>query len=94
MYYVCFDLDGQCKFIKNKTSYLLKKYVLGCYLSVNRISSYSSNQGDSQELLAQQALCDCEFVQLPKVQIWFPVIIFLTRNLKYHLRGTWVTDDE
>jgi len=25
----------------------LKKYVLGCHLSVNKISSYSSNQGGS-----------------------------------------------
>jgi len=27
----------------------LGKYVLGCHLSVNKISSYSSNQGGSQE---------------------------------------------
>ena len=32
-----FDLDGECKFIKNKTLELLKKYVLGCDLGwVNR----------------------------------------------------------
>ena len=27
-----FDLDDECKFIKNKTSYLLKKHVLRCQL--------------------------------------------------------------
>jgi len=27
-----FDLDGECKFIKNKILQLLYKYVLGCHL--------------------------------------------------------------
>jgi len=27
-----FDLDGECKFIKNTTISLVKKYVLGCHL--------------------------------------------------------------
>ena len=29
-----FDLDGECKFIKNKTLLLLKKYVVGRHLSL------------------------------------------------------------
>jgi len=33
IYVLCvFDLDGEYKFIKNKTLWLLKKYVLGCNL--------------------------------------------------------------
>jgi len=32
IYVFVFDLDGECKFIKNKTLWLLKKYVLGCHL--------------------------------------------------------------
>ena len=32
-----FDLDGKCKFIKNKTLQLLKKYVFSCHVGwVNR----------------------------------------------------------
>jgi len=32
-----FDLDGECKFINNKTLQLLKKYVPGCHIGwVNR----------------------------------------------------------
>jgi len=44
--YVLFvlDLDGECKFAENKTMQLLKKYVLGCNISVYRIF-YSSNLG-------------------------------------------------
>ena len=32
MYYFVFDLDGECKFIKNKTLQWLKKYVLGNHI--------------------------------------------------------------
>jgi len=48
-------------------------------------------------LVAQQALCNCEFVQL-KHSVYSPDLApsdyLLIRNLKYHLRGTWFTDDE
>jgi len=43
-----FDLDGECKFIKNKTTWLLRKCVQ-FFFSVNRIFFCSSNQGGSQE---------------------------------------------
>ena len=50
-----------------------------------------------KSMVAQQALCDCEFVQLnhpaysPELA---PSDNFQIRNLKYCLRGTWFTDDE
>ena len=50
-----------------------------------------------KSLVAQQALCNCEFVQLnhpaysPDLA---PSDYFLIRNLKYHFRGSWFTNDE
>jgi len=48
-------------------------------------------------MVAQQAVCNCEFVQLnhpaysPDLA---PSKYFLIRNLKYRLLGTWFIDDE
>jgi len=55
------------------------------------------HQQAHKSLVAQQALCDCEFVQLnhPVSSLDLaPSNYFLIRNLKYHLPGTWFTDDE
>ena len=46
-----------------------------------------------KSLVAQQALCNCEFVQLnhPAYSLDLaPSNYFLIKNLKYHLRGTWL----
>ena len=46
---------------------------------------------------AQQALRDCEFVQLNHPAYSPDLALsdyFLIRNLKCHLRGTWFTDDK
>jgi len=48
-------------------------------------------------LVAQQALSDCEFVQLNHPAYSLDLAAsdhFLIRNLKYLLRGTWFTEDE
>jgi len=50
-----------------------------------------------KSLVAQQALCNCEFVQLhhPTYSLDLaPSNYFQIRNLKYRLRGTWFVDDE
>jgi len=50
-----------------------------------------------KSLVAQQAVCDCEFVQLnhPAYSLDLaPSNYFLIRNLKYRLRGTWFIDDK
>ena len=47
--------------------------------------------------VAQQARCDCEFVQLNSPAYspdLAPSDYFLIRNLKLHLRRTWFIDDE
>ena len=44
-----FDLDGECKFIKKQNNIVIKEICSSG--SINRISSYSSNQGSSQEVL-------------------------------------------
>jgi len=50
-----------------------------------------------KSLVAQQALCNCEFVQLnhpaysPDLA---PSNYFLIRNLKYRLRETWFIDSD
>ena len=43
--YFVFDLDGECEFIKTK--YYSEEICSWRHLSVNQISSYSSNQGGS-----------------------------------------------
>jgi len=65
-----------------------------CHLAV---WLFHDNAPALKSLVAQQALCDCEFVQLNH-STYSPDLAlsdyFLIRNLKYHLRGTWFTDDE
>jgi len=49
-----------------------------------------------KSLVAQQALCNCEFVQRnhPAYSLDLaPSNYFLIRNLKHRLRGTWFTDE-
>jgi len=58
---------------------------------------FHDNAPAQKSLVAQQALCSCEFVQLnhPAYSLdWAPSNYFLIRNLKYRLRGTWFIDDE
>jgi len=66
-----------------------------CHL---RVWLFHDNAPAHKSLVAQQAVCDCEFVQLnhpaysPDLA---PSDYFLIRNLKYRLRGTWwwITED-
>ena len=58
---------------------------------------FHDNAPAHKSLVAQQAVCNCEFVQLnrPAYSLHLaPSNYFLIRNLKYHLRGTWFIDDE
>jgi len=50
-----------------------------------------------KSLVAQQALCNCEFVALnhPAYSLDLaPSSYFLIRKWKYRLHGTWFVDDE
>jgi len=61
------------------------------------VSLFHDSAPAHKSLVAQQALRDCEFVQLnhPAYSPDFAASdYFLIRNLKYHLRGTSFTDDE
>jgi len=65
-----------------------------CHLAV---WLFQDNAPLHKSLVAQQALCDCEFVQLDHPAYspdLAPSDHFVTRNLKYHLSGTWFTDDK
>ena len=72
--------------------------VESCYLGV---WLFHDNAPAHKSLVAQQALCNCEFVQLnhPAYSLdltpsdYFGTY-FLIRNLKYSLSGTWFIDDE
>ena len=61
------------------------------------VSLFHDSVPAHKSLVAQQALCSCEFVQLnhpayrPDLA---PSDYFLIRNLKYRFRGTWFIDDE
>jgi len=48
---------------------------------------FHDNSPAHKSLVAQQAVCNCEFVQLNHPA-------YCLRNLKYHLHGTWFIDDE
>jgi len=65
-----------------------------CHLAV---WLFHDNAPAQKSLVAQQVLCDCEFVQLNN-PAYSPDLAsddhFLIRNLKYRLRGTWFIDDE
>jgi len=62
-----------------------------------RVWLFHDNAPAHKSLVAQRALRDCEFVELnhpayrPDLA---PSDYFLKINLKYHLCGTWFTDDE
>ena len=60
-------------------------------------SLFHDNVPTHKSLVAQQALCNCESVQLNH-PAYSPDLVpsdyFIIRNLKYHLRGTWFLDDE
>ena len=65
-----------------------------CHLGVWLIHD---NVPTHKSLVAQQAVCNCESVQLnhPAYSLDLaPSDYFLIRNLTYHLRGTWFLDDE
>jgi len=58
---------------------------------------FHDNAPAHKSFVAQQALCDCEFVQLNHPAYRPDLALsdyFLIRNLKCHLRGTWFTDDK
>jgi len=58
---------------------------------------FHDNAPAHKSLVAQQALCNCEFVQLnhPAYSLDLaPSDYFLIRNLKYCFRGAWFMDDE
>jgi len=58
---------------------------------------FHDNAPAHKSFVAQQALRDCEFVELncPAYSLhWAPSDHFLIRNLKYRLRGTWFIDSE
>jgi len=58
---------------------------------------FHENAPVHKSFVAQQALCDCEFVQLnhPAYSLDLaPSDHFLIRNLKYRLRATWFVVDE
>ena len=71
-----------------------RNIVESCYLGV---WLFHDNAPQHESLVAQQALCDCEFVQ-PNHSAYSldlaPSDYSLIRNLNYHLRGTWFTADE
>jgi len=58
---------------------------------------FHDNAPVHKSLIAQQDLCNCEFVQLNHPAYSLDLAssnCFLIRNLKYHLCGTWFIDDE
>jgi len=58
---------------------------------------FHDNAPAHKSLVAQQTLCNCEFVQLnhPAYSLDLaPSDHFLIRNLKYRLHGTWFINDE
>ena len=65
-----------------------------CHLGVWR---FYDNAPAHKSLVAQQAVCNCEFVQLNRLAYSLhlaPSKYFLIINLKYRLHGTWFIDDE
>jgi len=66
-------------------------------LSLRSLTFDQDNAPLHKSLVAQQAVCDCEFFQLDH-PAYSPDLAasnyFLIRNVKYHLRGTWFIDDE
>ena len=65
-----------------------------CHLKVRL---FHDNAPVHKSLVAQQALCNCEFVQLNHSAYNLdlaPGNYFLIINLKYRLRGTWFIDYE
>jgi len=58
---------------------------------------FQDNATQYKSLVAQQALCDCEFVQLNHFAYSPELAVsahFLIKNLTYHRRGTWFMDDD
>jgi len=58
---------------------------------------FHDNAPAHKSFVAQQALCNCEFVRLnrPAYSLHLaPSNYFLIRNLKYHFRGSGFIDDE
>ena len=68
--------------------------------TVTKVVTYEFDLHDNapvhKSLVAQQALCNCEFVQRnhPAYSLDLaPSNYFLIRNLKHRLHGTWLTDE-
>jgi len=58
---------------------------------------FHDNAPAQKSLVAQQAVCNCEFVQLNHPAYSTDLALsdyFLIGNLKYRLRGTWFIDNE